>query len=403
MPRIIESEPVDETVNNPPQQFALRFTGTGAEYFRIWLVNLLLSALTLGLYVPWARQRTLKYFYRNTWLANSALDFHGDPWRMLRGWLVIASLVGFYSFGKFIHPLAPMVALSLLMLLSPALLCMALRFRLANTSWRGLRFHFLGTIGEAYRAQGLALLFYLVLFAALGANLLEHPEANPKVQAISQHLRWLGWWILGGFLATPYFYWLLKRYQHQHYALGALTTRFTATPWPLYGIGLRAFGMALGSIIVLLLLGGLCYYLAQANGLVTPEMLKSPVGKSIFVLMGMFFYLVFLFISMLIFSYAGARTYNFLWSHTHAPQITFEPMLRAGKLIKLTLKNNLLILLTLGLYYPFAKVATYRLKVEAMSLATEGTLDTIIGQQVYHNDEAMGDAAAEIFGIDIAF
>ncbi|MCS6766168.1 MAG: DUF898 domain-containing protein, partial [Candidatus Protistobacter heckmanni] len=33
----------------------LRFTGSGAEYFRIWIVNLSLSVLTLGIYSAWAK------------------------------------------------------------------------------------------------------------------------------------------------------------------------------------------------------------------------------------------------------------------------------------------------------------------------------------------------------------
>lgn len=38
--------------------YRLRFSGSGGEYFRVWIVNLLLSIVTLGLYTPWARRRT---------------------------------------------------------------------------------------------------------------------------------------------------------------------------------------------------------------------------------------------------------------------------------------------------------------------------------------------------------
>ena len=41
----------------------LEFTGSGSEYFRIWIVNLLLTLVTLGLYYPWAKVRRLRYFY----------------------------------------------------------------------------------------------------------------------------------------------------------------------------------------------------------------------------------------------------------------------------------------------------------------------------------------------------
>lgn len=51
----------------PPEQ--LQFTGKGSEYFGIWIVNLLLTILTLGIYSAWAKVRRLQYFYRNTQLA----------------------------------------------------------------------------------------------------------------------------------------------------------------------------------------------------------------------------------------------------------------------------------------------------------------------------------------------
>ena len=49
------------------------FHGNGADYFRIWIVNLLFSILTLGIYSAWAKVRTKKYFYGNTELAGIAL------------------------------------------------------------------------------------------------------------------------------------------------------------------------------------------------------------------------------------------------------------------------------------------------------------------------------------------
>ena len=36
----------------------VEFTGSGGEYFRVWIVNVLLTIVTLSLYTPWARRRT---------------------------------------------------------------------------------------------------------------------------------------------------------------------------------------------------------------------------------------------------------------------------------------------------------------------------------------------------------
>lgn len=61
----------------PPEP--LHFTGSGGEYFHIWIVNLLLTILTLGVYSAWAKVRRLQYFCRNTRLAGASFDYHGNP------------------------------------------------------------------------------------------------------------------------------------------------------------------------------------------------------------------------------------------------------------------------------------------------------------------------------------
>ena len=75
----------------------VRFTGSGSEYFRIWIVNLLLTLVTLGLYYPWAKVRRLRYFYGNTLVDGVPLAFHGDPRKMFRGWLLVGVLFALYS------------------------------------------------------------------------------------------------------------------------------------------------------------------------------------------------------------------------------------------------------------------------------------------------------------------
>ena len=53
-------------IPSPPDRRGFVFTGSGREYFRIWIVNLLFTVLTLGIYSPWAKVRKAKYFWQNT-------------------------------------------------------------------------------------------------------------------------------------------------------------------------------------------------------------------------------------------------------------------------------------------------------------------------------------------------
>src|SRR5687767_6793177 len=80
------------------------FSGTGGEYFRIWIVNILLTVLTLGIFSAWAKVRTMQYFYRNTRLAGASFDYHGNPIAILKGRLLAAILFGSYTAAGMVSP-----------------------------------------------------------------------------------------------------------------------------------------------------------------------------------------------------------------------------------------------------------------------------------------------------------
>ena len=100
----------------------MRFTGSGSEYFRIWIVNLLLTLVTLGIYYPWAKVRRLRYFYGNTLVGEHPLGFHADPKKMLRGYLLVALLLVLYSVAGHFSPVAGLVAFVIVAAVWPALL-----------------------------------------------------------------------------------------------------------------------------------------------------------------------------------------------------------------------------------------------------------------------------------------
>jgi uncharacterized membrane protein YjgN (DUF898 family) len=126
------------------------FAGAGGEYFRIWIVNLFLSIVTLGIYSAWAKVRRLQYFYRNTRVAGFGFDYHGDPIAILKGRLIAVGLFGTYYVAGLLSPLFGLVAFGLLALVLPWLISRSLRFRFYNSSYRGIRFHFSGSTRSAY-------------------------------------------------------------------------------------------------------------------------------------------------------------------------------------------------------------------------------------------------------------
>ena len=134
---------------------AVRFTGLGSEYFRVWIVNVLLMLATLGLYTPFARYRSIKYFYGHTQVAGSPLEFSvRRPWRMFLGFVVMLSFYGLFEAAN--HFGFQKLAIGLwaaFLAVLPFLWGSAMRFRFGCTRWRGVRMSFRATWGEVYKAS----------------------------------------------------------------------------------------------------------------------------------------------------------------------------------------------------------------------------------------------------------
>ena len=240
-------------------RFGVNFSGSGSEYFRIWIVNLLLLIVTFGLYYPWAKVRKLRYFYNHTEVAGHPFDFHGNPRQMLRGFLLMAALLLAYGLAGNVSETAGAIAGLILALVWPALLRASLQFRLAQTSWRGLRFSFRGSMKDAYMVflvPGLMMVGALVVFGILMVVLLPGRAAQgpmaPHQLGMAGLLSLL---LLAAFMSLmPYLLWRLKAYQHRHYALGPWQTTFTATFGEMWRVFLRSSMVLLaGGVLVVAL------------------------------------------------------------------------------------------------------------------------------------------------------
>lgn len=367
----------------------LQFTGSGSEYFRIWIVNLLLTIVTLGIYFPWAKVRKLRYFYGNTLVGGEPLGFHGDPKKMLKGYALVAVLFICYSFAGEFSPMAGLIALLVIAALSPALLKSSMQFRLANTSWRALRFHFAGDLNGAYRAM-------LPLFApgALIAFLsVLHPVTDPE------SLTWQGKALsllgLAAVVFAPWFFWRLKKYQHDNYALGGQQTRLSASVGDFYALAAKVIGLYIlcGALIPLGILIEAFIFGFGASG-------ESGGGKHIAAFIG-FALLLLVPLFVAVYAFWLARFQDLLWNQTASTDIRFKSQLHFKSMFWLTVKNWVLIAFTFGLYWPFAAIATQRLRVQAMSLEMSIAPEQLVADGLEHADEAVGLAAGDFFGFDI--
>ncbi|NVK39637.1 MAG: DUF898 family protein [Oceanospirillaceae bacterium] len=80
-----------------PRRLTFEFSGDSREYFRIWIVNLCLSLLRLGIYSAWAKVRSERYFYGHTRLDDSSFEYTASPVTILKGRLLAFAVLVLYS------------------------------------------------------------------------------------------------------------------------------------------------------------------------------------------------------------------------------------------------------------------------------------------------------------------
>lgn len=382
----LSSRPVALDLLPTPRRLPVQFTGSGSEYFRLWIVNLLLTLVTLSLYHPFAKARKLRYFHANTLVGDEALGFHGNPWAMLRGYLLVIAFFGCYALAGQVSPGAAMLAAGVFALLWPAMWLASMRFRLANTSWRGLRLRFTGDLAGTYGAFLPALPLGIALAASAGASDDQSPLAIGGAMV-------LGVAVLASLLLSPLALASIKRYQHDHFAFADETARLTVPTRAFYGLFMRTGLISLAAGLLLASGAGV----AAALGLAVGGRLGgvAAIGAVVLGLLG------YLLLFALTQPYFSARLQNLLWNGTASFHLRFECTLRCRDLAWLSLRNLLLTVCTLGLYRPFAAVNTARLRLEAVHLLAYCDLDGLTQAPGRSSAEATGEAAADVLGVDI--
>jgi uncharacterized membrane protein YjgN (DUF898 family) len=382
MPNVPGDAPEHEASAPPVQTMGLRFTGSGSEYFRIWIVNLLLTLVTLTLYWPFARARRMAYFHRNTLVGKDALGFHADPWKMFRGYLLMLVLGGVYSGVSTFVPELAWLPLLVLVVLWPVLWRSSLMFRLRNTSWRGVRFEFKGSLRSAYAVM--LPLFVPAVFVVAAGALAETPELM-HASWVQSLLVVVGITVLIFFVVFP---WLMARmhaYQHSGYVFASQRTELPQgdITGGLYLIGFKTAGI----VLALSLVGGALAALTGAAG----------GASAVFGVFG----LIYLVFPLVLLPYFKTRVQNLLWGNTRSEQLIIHSQLRFRDMFKVNLVNWLLIVVTLGLYWPFAAVRSARVRLEAMAIEVHGDVNTWVADAPKQQAGVLGDAAGDFFGVDM--
>jgi uncharacterized membrane protein YjgN (DUF898 family) len=380
-------------------EYPLEFSGSGGEYFRVWIVNLLLTLVTFGFYTPLARRRTAQYFYGHTLVADSPLEFTAPARRMLAGFVLFVALYGALKVAANTgQDMVVNVMLLAAALLAPWIWGSAMRFRFNATRWRGVRLQFTATWGEVYRASWPA--FVVAIAWAAGFALIQ------AVARRGEGAGGVGIAVALGLAVSVLTMLCIVRLEYNYKSLMVARGRIGGQPgrWkPEFGDFVRIW-LATAGVFIL-------------SGLAVGALLALAVGGSIALFKGlrgggmlaMLMYLAFFVGALLVVlltsaparAYREARMFRLVWDNIGVSHIArFKCSLRPWTYVGLRVKNIVLTLLTLGFYRPFARVSEYRMKVDSVTLHVKGGLDQLAGQ-LAREEQAVGDALADAVGLEL--
>ncbi|MDR1275259.1 MAG: DUF898 family protein [Candidatus Accumulibacter sp.] len=377
---IAPRDPLWEARSKEPVSYAFEFTGSGGEYFRIWIFNLVLSILTLGIYSAWAKVRREQYFHRNTLLDGSGFDYHGRPTAILKGRIIAYGLFLTLSvvenFFPFFYPLALLAASPIV----PWLLVRSFGFRARNTSYRGLRFNFHGT----YMQCVITFLPYLLLFLAVILLFWHKMRGGSRGYSFGMQILMALTLPLVLALVFPAIFGSFKRFQINNLLFGRSRFKCAAGFGGFYAIFLRTVLTSLASIVLFFL------FATVASRLLPKGILFSVIMM-----------LLLLATQIATLAYFQSRAANFVWDHTTLDRRQFVSTQAFKELFAILVSNGLLTLLSLGLYWPWAKVKLAAYRARNTVLVAEGGLDNFVGK-VSEETRAAGEEILDVFDFDIA-
>jgi uncharacterized membrane protein YjgN (DUF898 family) len=120
------------------------FRGNASEYFGIWIVNILLTIITFGIYSAWAKVRRLRYFRGNTYLDGHSFDYHARGLQIFLGRFIVFIVISIINVITTVYPLLGAVTPFVFLAILPWFVVRSIKFNARVTSYRNIRLDFTG-------------------------------------------------------------------------------------------------------------------------------------------------------------------------------------------------------------------------------------------------------------------
>jgi len=371
-----------------------KFTGKAGEFFSIWIVNVLLSILTLGIYSAWAKVRTNSYFYGNMLLDDASFRYHAKPTQILKGRIIAFTLFVAYYFAGYVNITAAGITIGIISILMPAFIVMSFAFRMRNTSYRNVRFNFNKDYKKAYLiflGPFILTAIYFYIMLQFQQDILQGGgQPSMSQNAIFQTLALP----LLLFVLFPLFEYFLVQFRVNHSSYGTSQFCFAARKGSFYKIYIIAMTVFIAGIVLASLIGGMM--VATLTSFIGN---KSQAMSSL----GMFIIMIpIMFLYFWLFAYIQCKKTNLILNSTSVKNHQLNSSLEVRKLVYLYFTNTFAIAFTIGLLAPWAMIRTARYKASCVTLISTESLDDFVATESVEQS-AYGEEIGEMFDVDLGF
>ena len=338
-----------------------KFHGKGFDLFSIFIVNVLLIIVTLGIYYFWGKVKIKRYLYSQLEFDGDRFSFHGTGRELFIGGIIgiflLLLTIGLQHLiersGNNYIIAASVILLIGLFSLIPAIFVLSRRYYLSRSSWRGIRFSFRGKISSFY---GVVLKGFFLTIITFG-------------------------------LYSPFF-----RNRIKHFFID--NSNFGNKKFSYSGKGNEVFKHYAKAFFLYVPLTALIIFLVIS---VIGLLIGMIIGKEIkSITLGIATVCTYLSIYVVFFWFEFWFT-KYVWNHTSYMNTNFRLNIRFIPYIKLKTVNLLIYIFTIGLGWPWVAVRNNRFLTERLVL--EGDLDFETIKQEYVKASATGESVADIFDI----
>lgn len=345
------------------------FYGSGGALFGIYLRNILLTLVTLGIYYLWGKNRLRTYVVSQCDFQGDRFAWHGTGKELFIGLLKVSAVLSPIFFLISVVPVlwkntasqlaSNAAGLLVYLFLVPLAMVGTRRYRFSRLSWRGIRFSFRGRVRDFLKLFIRGAIFMGLTFG----------------------------------LYAPFFQTQMRKFFSENTYFGNARFAFDGKGSDLFGrllLMLAGVGAAFGVAAVVAVETVGQFRSSRPSG--RPDAIGEVILAALPALV-----VAIVAAVVVVFWYLAYR-HRYYWSHTTFQAAHFRSTVTASKLLGLWVSNILLVIVTLGLAIPWVLARNVRFNFNNIALI--GSLDLSSIVQEAQQAGAGADSLAGMLNID---